>query len=139
MHFHVEQRRAWVRTRSHTLVFDRDPDFEYFCKDRSGEIKQLYRIWLADTPANKRAYLGSIRHCQTGWPYEDLIHLFRRASHSAKQVGIPPRTLRPRLAGFLRGLTWAAKQGRAAQGAGSQRPGSDPTSEPLNSEESSGA
>ena len=139
MHFHVEQRRAWVRTRSHTLVFDRDPDFEYFCKDRSGEIKQLYRIWLADTPANKRAYLGSIRHCQTGWPYEDLIHLFRRASHSAKQVGIPPRSLRPRLAGFLRGLAHGsagpAKQGRSSQGAGSQRP----TSEPPTSEESSGA
>ena len=133
MHFLVEQRRAWVRTQTHTLVFDRDPDFERFSQDPTGEIKQLYRIWLAGNPANKRAYLGSIRHCETGWPYADLIHFFRRASRSAEQVGVPPRTLRPRLAGFLRGLAGAA--GPAKQGRSSEAP----TSEPLTSEESSGA
>ena len=28
MHFVVEERKAWVRTQTHTLIFDRDPDFE---------------------------------------------------------------------------------------------------------------
>ncbi len=117
MHFLVEQRRAWVRTQTHTLVFDRDPDFGRFSQNPTGEIKQLYRIWLADNPANKRAYLGSIRRCKTGWPYEDLIHFFRRASRSAAQVGVSPRTLRPRLAGFLRGLASQGPNSEESSGA----------------------
>ena len=39
MFFHVEQRRAWVRTNTHTVVYDSDPDYMRFARDPSGKVK----------------------------------------------------------------------------------------------------
>jgi len=60
MFFHVEERRAWIRTQTHTVIYDRDPDFLYFSKDPSGTVKRMIRIWLAEPGGEKphlRAYL----------------------------------------------------------------------------------
>jgi hypothetical protein len=31
--FHIEERRAWVRSQTHTIVFDSDPEFAHFAED----------------------------------------------------------------------------------------------------------
>ena len=36
MRFHLEERRAWVRTSTHTVILDRDERFERFAGDPSG-------------------------------------------------------------------------------------------------------
>ncbi len=105
MHFVVEERKAWVRTQTHTLIFDRDPDFERFSRDRSGTVKKLYRIWLASTPSAQRTYLGSVHRCADRWSFRDLTRLFRRASAYASGAGVPSRGLRLQLAAFLRELS----------------------------------
>ncbi|MHC4580480.1 MAG: hypothetical protein ACYS14_03430 [Planctomycetota bacterium] len=44
MFFHFEERRAWIRTRTHTVVYDHDPDFPRFSKDPSGTVKRMVRV-----------------------------------------------------------------------------------------------
>ena len=68
MHFHFEERQAWLRSNTHTIVFDRDPDFAHFANDPTGRIKRLLRIWLAEpreSGLKLRAYLGTIGFCAT--------------------------------------------------------------------------
>lgn len=106
MRFLIEERQAWVRTQTHTLVFDRDPDFPRFSRDPSGTVKKLYRVWLEDTPRTPKTYLGSARLCADGWSLQELTRLFRRVSRYANGAGIPSRGLRLQLADRLRRLSF---------------------------------
>ena len=106
MFFHVEQRTAWIRTRTHTVVYDRDPDYARFAKDPSGTVKRMVRIWLAEPGAgrpNLRAYLGTVTFCFIGPSFRDLCRLFHLASRAAKAAGEPAKALRGDLAGLIRG------------------------------------
>ena len=83
MFFHVEQRRLWIRTLSHTLIHDRDPLFDEFCQNQKGNIMRILRVWLADEsngPPIKRAYLGSLRCCVIGADRSELRRLLRRTA-----------------------------------------------------------
>jgi hypothetical protein len=104
--FHVEQRTAWIRTRTHTVVYDRDPDYPRFAKDPSGTVKRMVRIWLAEAGAgqpNLLAYLGAVTFCSVGPSFRDLSRLFHLTSRAAKAAGQSAKALRGDLAGLLRG------------------------------------
>jgi len=111
--FHVEERRAWVRTSTHTVVYDRDPDYPRFAKDPGGTIKRMVRIWLAearsDQPAKGqadqpflKAYLGAVMFCFAGPSFRDLCRLFHLTSRAAKAAGQSAKALRRDLAALLR-------------------------------------
>ena len=105
MFFHVEQRTAWIRTGTHTVVYDRDPDYPRFAKDPGGTIKRMLRIWLAE-PGNDRptlrAYLGTVTFCFTGPSFRELCRLFHLTSRAAGAAGQSAKALRNDLAGLLR-------------------------------------
>ena len=46
--FVTEERRAWMRLRTHTVVFDREPDFARYAADRSGSVVTILRVWVAE-------------------------------------------------------------------------------------------
>jgi hypothetical protein len=106
--FISDEKRAWMRLRSHTVVFDRDPEFQRFVTDPSGSILHILRIWIADSAPGLpgiRHYLGSVRRCDCGgWMSKrELIRLFRRAGVVARRAGESTRSFRARLSEFLRG------------------------------------
>jgi hypothetical protein len=103
--FHVEQRSAWIRTSTHTVVFDRDPDYPRFAKDPGGIIKRMLRIWLAEPGSDRpylRAYLGTVTFCFTGPTFRELCRLFHLTTRAAKAAGQSAKTLRSDLATLLR-------------------------------------
>lgn len=103
--FHVEQRRAWVRTSTHTVVYDRDPDYIRFARDPSGKVKRMLRIWLAERNAEQpllRAYLGTVTFCFTKPSFRDLCRLFHLTTAAAKVAGESAKALRHDLADLLR-------------------------------------
>ena len=105
MFFHIEERQAWLRSHTHTVVFDRDPDFGRFARDPSGRIKRMLRIWLAEHRGTKRhllAYLGTVTFCAVGPSPEDLRRVFGFASKAAAKAGQPAGPLRRRLSEILR-------------------------------------
>ncbi len=105
MFFHVVERRAWVRTLTHTVVYDRDPDYGRFAKDSTGSVKRMLRIWLAEGKGDRpylRAYLGTVTFCFIGPSFRELYRLFRLTSRAAKAAGAEDKALRQRLAGMLR-------------------------------------
>ena len=105
MFFHIEERRAWLRSRTHTIVFDRDPDFARFAADPSGTVKRMLRIWLAEQRGPHRhlhAYLGTVTFCATGSSFRDLRRLLHFASRAARAAGQSSRTARRRLCDLLR-------------------------------------
>ncbi len=103
--FHVEQRTAWIRTSTHTVVYDRDPDYPRFAKDPSGYIKRMLRIWLAEPGRNRpylRAYLGTVTFCFTGPSFRELYRLFRLTTRAARVAGQSAKAMRNDLAVLLR-------------------------------------
>ena len=59
MFFLFEKRRCWVRSGTHTVVFERDPEYRRFVRTGGGEVKTLVRIWLTgwnDAPS----YVGGV-------------------------------------------------------------------------------
>ncbi|MBL7188207.1 MAG: hypothetical protein ISS70_17935 [Phycisphaerae bacterium] len=105
MFFYVEERRAWIRTHTHTVVYDRDPDFQRFSKDPSGTIKRMVRIWLAEPGCRQpslQAYLGTVTFCFAGPSFRDLCRLFHLASRAAKAAGQSTKALRRDLSALLR-------------------------------------
>lgn len=105
MFFHIEERQAWLRSHTHTIVFDRDPDFARFARDPSGRIKRMLRIWLAEQRGAERhllAYLGTVTFCAVGPSPGDLRRVFRFASKAAVEAGQAPGPLRERLSEILR-------------------------------------
>lgn len=105
MFFHVEERKAWVRTGTHTIVYDRDPDYPRFERDPSGSVKRMLRIWLAERSAGKlllRTYLGTVTFCFMKPSLKDLYRLFHLTTAAAKAAGQSARALRRDLADMLR-------------------------------------
>jgi hypothetical protein len=105
MFFHVEERKAWVRTGTHTIVYDRDPDYPRFECNPSGSVKRMLRIWLAERGADKpllRTYLGTVTFCFMKPSVKDLYHLFHLTTAAAKAAGQSARALRRDLADLLR-------------------------------------
>ena len=105
MFFHVEQRSAWIRTTTHTIVYDRDPAYARFARDPSGTVKHMLRIWLAERVAGKpllRAYLGSVTFCFMKPSFKDLYRLFHLTTAAAKTAGESANALRHDLADLLR-------------------------------------
>ena len=103
--FHVEQRTAWIRTSTHTVVYDRDPDYLRFARDPGGSIKRMLRIWLAEPGGDRpylRAYLGTVTFCFTGPSFRDLCRLFHLTTQAARTVGQSAKVLRNDLAALLR-------------------------------------
>jgi hypothetical protein len=105
MYFHIEERRAWIRTQSHTVVFDRDPEFARFVQDPSGCIQRIVRVWAAElTPAHphKLAYFGAVMLLANQASLSELSRLFRKASEYATCSGDSPKELRRELIETLR-------------------------------------
>ena len=105
MFFHVEQRRAWVRTSTHTVVYDRDPNYMRFARDPSGTVKLMLRIWLAERKAGRlclRAYLGTVTFCFMKPSFRDMCRLFHLTTIAAKAAGQSAQALRHDLADLLR-------------------------------------
>ena len=105
MYFHIEERQAWIRTQSHTVVFDRDPEFARFVQDPSGYIKRLVRVWVAEPgPVHhyKRAYLGALIVLANQASLSELSRMFRKASGYATCSGESPKDLRRQLIETLR-------------------------------------
>lgn len=103
--FHVEQRKAWIRTSTHTVVYDRDPDYPRFARDPGGSVKRMLRIWLAEPGSDRpalRAYLGTVTFCFTGPSFRDLCRLFHLTTKAAKVAGQSAKALRNELAVLLR-------------------------------------
>lgn len=105
MYFHIEERRAWVRSQTHTVVIDRHPDFERLAKDPSGKVRLLLRIWLAEDRGEGwllRDYLGTVSFCDRGPSVRNLRRLFSFASASARKAGVRASALRRELGDILR-------------------------------------
>jgi hypothetical protein len=105
MFFHVEQRSAWIRTNTHTIIYDHDPDYPRFARDPSGSVRRMLRIWLAERKAEKpllRAYLGTVTFCFIRPSFRDLFRLFHFATTAAKAAGQSAKILRHDLADLLR-------------------------------------
>ena len=103
--FHVEQRTAWIRTSTHTVVYDRDPDYPRFARDPGGSVKRMLRIWLAESGDGRpylRAYLGTVTFCFAGPSFRDLCRLFHLTTRAAQAAGQSAKTLRNDLAALLR-------------------------------------
>ena len=103
--FHVVERRAWIRTSTHTVVFDRDPDYPRFARDPGGSVKRMLRIWLAepgDGRPNLRAYLGTVTFCFMGPSFRELCRLFHLTTRAARAAGQSSKALRNDLATLLR-------------------------------------
>jgi hypothetical protein len=86
------ERRAWMRLATHTVVFDREPDFARYSKDPSGSVIRIVHLRLAEAGQGLptiRHYLGSVRRCDcSGWVSRcELARLFHRATVAAYLVG----------------------------------------------------
>ena len=96
-----------MRLSTHTVVFDRDPDFARYSKDPGGSVIRILHLWLAEAgealPAI-RYYLGSVRRCDCGrWVSRwELARLFRRATVAAHLAGESGLGLRRSLSRYLR-------------------------------------
>jgi hypothetical protein len=96
-----------MRLASHTVVFDREPDFLRLSKDPSGSVIRILHLWLAEPPLDlptARHYLGSVRHCDCGgwFSRRQVVRLFRRATVAAVLAGENSRCLRHSLSRYLR-------------------------------------
>lgn len=105
--FITDEKRAWMRLRSHTVVFERDPEFSRYLEDESGSVLSMLRIWVSGSGQEPRAishYLGSVRYCECGgWMSRlELYRLFRQATTVAGQIGERAATFRTKLSELLR-------------------------------------
>ena len=98
----VRQRKAWVRTGTHTVVFDHDPDFEYFRHDPTGEMKGLLRLWLVAS-GGREQYVGACRLCAGCWEWTDVMRLARRLQTIVAHDRKKRRELRGLVLSTLRG------------------------------------
>ena len=64
MFFLFEERRAFVRTATHTVIPDTDPEFERFAGRIDGRTESWVRIWIVRSSTRRvrpSAYLGTVR------------------------------------------------------------------------------
>ncbi len=103
MHFHLEERRAWIRTSTHSVVWDRDPDFDRFAANKTGMIARLIRIWQDDPESQQPLdYLGSVYLGPLGYRRRDLRRLFQRVAKNCLGTGESPTTVRRELSRLLK-------------------------------------
>lgn len=105
MNIHIEERRAWLRSKTHTIVFDRDADFDEVSTQGDGQPLRLLRVWLTDArgdPPRVRGYLGTLRLFDGVPSDDDLDGLRRRAVELAPLVRKRPRALESELTEALR-------------------------------------
>ena len=105
MYFHIEERRAWLRSHTHTIVLDRDPAFARFARKPDGCLRRMLRVWLAENRGDHRhlrAYLGTITCCTTGPSFRELRRLLRLTSAAAANADAGARGLRRELIALLR-------------------------------------
>jgi hypothetical protein len=103
--FHIEERQFWMRSCTHTVVFDRDPDYANFVQDQGGSIGRIVRVWVAEPKSGrpcKRAYLGAALFLGSQFDFSELHLVFHRVSAYAAYSGGSARTLRHQLADVLR-------------------------------------
>lgn len=102
MRFQFVEQQAWVRTGTHTVIPQRDPDFERFRGERSGSIVRLLRVWCdaGGDGAPGNWYLGACL-CTPGRFGSDLRRVLRRVGALATTAE-PARSLRAALARSLR-------------------------------------
>jgi hypothetical protein len=105
MFFYIEERRMWLRTGTHTVLRDMDPQFARFVEGPNGQIQRMLRIWLAEPQQVKpclQAYLGTVNCWAGASAYREFRRLFRFASRAAAGTGRPARDLRRLLKQTLR-------------------------------------
>ena len=105
MYFHIEERRAWIRSQGHVYIPERDPDYARFASDPRGVIQRMLRIWLAESRGDGTylcAYLGMVSCRITGPSFREWHRLLRLTSKEAKTAGISPKDLRKELSSVLR-------------------------------------
>jgi hypothetical protein len=104
MQLYIEENRGWLRSHTHTLVLESDPDFGAFAQDHDGSIVRWLRIWMQypGCPAD-RSYVGCVGLCPQLPSRRELMAVFRRMRASADRAGYPRRELR-------RSLTQAIRQ-----------------------------
>lgn len=95
----LNQRQAWVRTGTHTVVFDHDPEFPRFREDATGQLKELLRVRLI--MEGEDVYLGACRLCAGHLEWSDLLRLLRRTKLLISDR-IQRRKLRHAVVGTLR-------------------------------------
>ncbi len=72
MYLLFEERRVFVRSMTHTVVFEWEPEFERFATDPSGRVDRFVRVWLAEghgQTAHAVTYLGGVRVLDSERPF----------------------------------------------------------------------
>lgn len=79
--FEVRESRAWVRTLTHTVICEQDPDYARFAASGDGYVQRVLRVWLVEPsgPHRLRSYLGSVTLSMACLRLRDLRRMFRRA------------------------------------------------------------
>lgn len=105
MNFCVKERLAWVRTSTHTVINDHDPDFDAFREDPTGQIYRNFRIWIADSKDDMstcKIYVGSVVLGSDGFTHHELMRVFRRVASYAEATKQSKFCLRRRMIHLLR-------------------------------------
>jgi hypothetical protein len=106
MNFLFQERQAFVRTQTHTMVRDTDPDFRYFCSTQDGVVASLVRIWLTEKSRAGNvpvAYLGCVRFCRSLHPsIREIRNIVKRLEKCAREEKRDTESLRRELLSHLR-------------------------------------
>ena len=109
MNFVFQERQAFVRTGTHTVVRDIDPDYGYFRSVGNGVIAHLLRIWVQERRGRRcvpAAYLGSLRFCPSSAPFAyELRKVVARLREYAARRRRPREPLERELIAYLRVFT----------------------------------
>ena len=103
--FHLAETRAWVRTYTHTVIREDEPDFARFAASGDGLVQRVLRVWLdapCGDPNRPRAYLGSLTVSRACLRLRDLRRIFRRAEQFGSELGRTKASVHTELAELLR-------------------------------------
>ena len=115
--FHIRESRTWVRTSTHTVIREDDPDYARFAGSDEGYVQHVLRVWLQDIdgPHRLRAYLGSLT-ISRAWPsLRDLRRIYRQAEKHAADLDCRRAEVRTTLHRILRREMSAAVSRPAAE------------------------
>ncbi|MBI2923076.1 MAG: hypothetical protein HYY18_18635 [Planctomycetes bacterium] len=103
--FLFEERRAFIRTRTHLVITNRQPGFFEFAATGDGVVARLVRVWVGRIEGRETipsAYLGSVVLCPSSTLGPQVARLLRRASASLAGRSEFPRATLHRLVLLLR-------------------------------------
>ncbi|HEX5052918.1 MAG TPA: hypothetical protein VFZ65_14170 [Planctomycetota bacterium] len=102
--FDIQESRTWVRTSTHTVIREQEPDYARFVASGDGHVQRVLRVWLADPLGahRLRVYLGSVTVANACPRLRDLRRIFRRAEQSASGPACPASVVRAELMRILR-------------------------------------